>query len=597
LWDFHRTLKEALADNHYGVIAQVLHERGMGYYTEAQGDTPREIGDGLAIKSRADIPTAEYWYRAFATAPGQPSLKADLREAASAAHLYGKPLAAAESLTVAAGSDPWAFSPAMLKPVIDEIFASGINRILLHESHHQPLLREAPGLTLGFFGQFFNRNDTWAEHAGGWIQYLSRSSYLLQQGSYVADIAYFYGEERNLTEIYLDRFAHDVPDGYGYDYLNAEALLSLTPLSEGAVAAPSGMRYRVLFVPAAVRRYSLPVLRKLRDLVAGGAVLVAARPQGGLGLQASDAEVKSLVDEVWGPGGAANGPRTLGRGRIYMHSDLTGALEAEAISPDVAVREPCAEECGLMSLHRHAPDADIYFLSNRENAARTMRIAFRVKNLVPELWRAESGDAQQLSFRLTPQGVEVQLSFEAHDAFFVVFREGARHSREAAAQPARDVLMEIPAPWQVRFQSGRGAPERSTFSRLQDLSTCEDAGIRFFSGTASYSTTISLPARANQPGRRLALDLGVVRELAVVFLDGRSLGTVWHAPYTINIPADLKPGAHALEIRVDNLWVNRLVGDKQPGATAVAFAPQSPYTASSPLMPSGLIGPVRIVRE
>jgi hypothetical protein len=597
LWDFHRTLKEALADNHYGVIAQVLHERGMGYYTEAQGDTPREIGDGLAIKSRADIPTAEYWYRAFATAPGQPSLKADLREAASAAHLYGKPLAAAESLTVAAGSDPWAFSPAMLKPVIDEIFASGINRILLHESHHQPLLREAPGLTLGFFGQFFNRNDTWAEHAGGWIRYLSRSSYLLQQGSYVADIAYFYGEERNLTEIYLDRFAHDVPDGYGYDYLNAEALLSLTPLSEGAVAAPSGMRYRVLFVPAAVRRYSLPVLRKLRDLVAGGAVLVAARPQGGLGLQASDAEVKSLVDEVWGPGGAANGPRTLGRGRIYMHSDLTGALEAEAISPDVAVREPCAEECGLMSLHRHAPDADIYFLSNRENAARTMRIAFRVKNLVPELWRAESGDAQQLSFRLTPQGVEVQLSFEAHDAFFVVFREGARHSREAAAQPARDVLMEIPGPWQVRFQSGRGAPERSTFSRLQDLSTCEDAGIRFFSGTASYSTTISLPARANQPGRRLALDLGVVRELAVVFLDGRSLGTVWHAPYTINIPADLKPGAHALEIRVDNLWVNRLVGDKQPGATAVAFAPQSPYTASSPLMPSGLIGPVRIVRE
>jgi hypothetical protein len=129
------------------------------------------------------------------------------------------------------------------------------------------------------------------------------------------------------------------------------------------------------------------------------------------------------------------------------------------------------------------------------------------------------------------------------------------------------------------------------------LSTCEDAGIRFFSGTASYSTTISLPARANQPGRRLALDLGVVRELAVVFLDGRLLGTVWHAPYTINLPADLKPGAHALEIRVDNLWVNRLVGDKQPGATAVAFAPQSPYTASSPLMPSGLIGPVRIVRE
>jgi hypothetical protein len=146
--------------------------------------------------------------------------------------------------------------------VVDEIFASGINRILLHESHHQPLLGQAPGLTLGFFGQFFNRNDTWAEHAGGWVEYLSRTSYLLQQGSFAADIAYFYGEERNLTEIYLNRFGHDVPNGYGYDFINAEALLTLTP-AQDSVATPSGMHYRVLYVPSAVRRYSLPVLRKL----------------------------------------------------------------------------------------------------------------------------------------------------------------------------------------------------------------------------------------------------------------------------------------------------------------------------------------------
>jgi hypothetical protein len=598
LWDFHLTLEEALADNHYGVIAQVLHERGMNYYTEAQGDSPRAIGDGLAIKSRADIPTAEYWCRAFATAPGQPSLKADLREAASAAHIYGKPLAAAESLTVAAGSDPWAFSPAKLKPVVDEIFASGINRILLHESHHQPLLQEAPGLTLGFFGQFFNRNDTWAEHAGSWVAYLSRTSYLLQQGSFVADIAYFYGEERNLTEINLDRFDHEVPSGYAYDYINAEALRTLTAGHEGTIATRSGMRYRMVYVPSSVRRYSLPALQKLRDLVADGAVLVAARPLGGLGVLSSDSDVNAVVDELWGAAsGAAPGPRTFGRGRVYMHSDLTAALDAEAIAPDVAVREPCAEACGLMSLHRHTPDADIYFLSNRENAARTMRIVFRVKNLVPELWRAESGDTQPLAYQLTPQGVEVQLPFEPYDALFVVFREVARHARKAVAQPAPIELMKIPGPWQVRFQSGRGAPEHTTLAQLRDLSTCEDAGIRFFSGTASYSTTVHLPGLSVQPSRKLVLDLGVVHELAVVLLDGRLLGTVWHTPFAVNLPTDIKPGAHTLEIRVDNLWVNRLVGDKQPGATAVAFAPQSPYAANSPLMASGLIGPVRILRE
>ena len=595
LWDFHRTLQEALADNHYAVIAQVLHERGMSYYTEAQGDTPRAIGDGLAIKARADIPTAEYWYRAFATAPGQPSLQADLREAASAAHLYGKPLAAAESLTVAAGKDPWSFSPGMLKPVVDEIFASGINRILLHESHHQPLLRDGPGLTLGFFGQFFNRNDTWAEHAGGWIDYLSRTSFLLQQGSYVADIAYFYGEQRNLTELYLDRFDRPVPNGYAYDFLNAEALLTLAA-AEGSIGTPAGMRYRVLYVPPTVRHYTLEVLRKLRDLVAQGAVLLAERPLGTLGLPAGGSEFAAIVEALWGSEDSQVEPRTYGRGRVYAHSDLSRVLNAEGIPPDVAA-ETCAADCGLMSLHRHAANADIYYLSNRQNAARNLRVVFRVKNLVPELWRSETGKVEPLVFQPTAEGVQVQLPFEANDAYFVVFRGSAPRPQELPAQSARAELAQISGPWQVQFQSGRGAPEHSTFPQLRDWSSFEDPRIKFFSGTASYRTSFTLPARKSGVRQRLHLDLGTVHELAIVFLDGQPLGNVWHAPFMVDLPADLKPGPHALEIRVDNLWVNRLIGDKQPGATALAFAPQSPFAADSPLMPSGLIGPVRILSE
>jgi hypothetical protein len=596
LWDFHRTLEEALADNHYAVIAQVLHERGMNYYTEAQGDTPRAIGDGLAIKSRADIPTAEYWYRAFASAPGQPSLQADLREAASAAHLYGKPLAAAESLTVAAGKDPWAFSPAMLKPVVDEIFASGINRILLHESHHQPLMRDGPGLTLGFFGQFFNRNDTWAEHARGWIDYLSRTSFLLQQGSYVADIAYFYGEQRNLTEIYLDRFDPSVAHGYAYDFLNAEALLTLVPTA-GSITTPTGMRYRVLYVPPAVRYYSIAVLRKIRELVEQGAVLVAARPLGSLGVQANDSEFATIVDRLWGSADSQSEAKVYGRGRVYGYPDLSPVLNSEGIFPDLAVAEACAADCGLMSLHRRASNADIYYLSNRQNSKRKLRIVFRVKNLVPELWRPESGDVEPLSFQLTGEGVQVQLSFEPNDAFFVVFRRPAAHSLQLTAQPPPAELAKITGPWQVRFQSGRGAPERSTFTQLRDFSTSEDPGIKFFSGTASYRTTFTLPARDSGARRRLLLDLGTVHELADVFIDGQSVGSAWHAPFTVNLPAALKSGTHELEIRVDNLWVNRLIGDQQPGAIAMAFAPQSPYSADSPLVPSGLIGPVRILSE
>jgi hypothetical protein len=592
LWDFHRTLEESLAENHYGVIAQVLHEHGMRYYTEAQGDTPRAIGDGMAIKSRADIPTAEYWYRAFATAPGQPSLQADLREAASAAHIYGKPIVAAESLTVAAGSDPWAFSPAMLKPVADEIFASGINRILLHESHHQPLLHEAPGLTLGFFGQFFNRNDTWAEDAAPWIDYLARTSYLLQQGDFAADVLYFYGEERNLTEINLDRFDREVPEGYGYDYLNAEALLSLASQRDGSVRAPSGLRYRIVYVPPSVRRYSLPILRKLKELVADGAVLVASRPTGGLGILSSDDEVSVLAEELWGPVDAAPGVRRFGQGRLYAQSDLPGALDAEGIAADVAAA--CQPQCQIRSVHRHTPTADIYFLSNHDDGPHATRATFHLRNGVPELWRADTGRIEPLASRRTAQGVVVPLVFGAHEAFFVVFRPVSVRSR--APQPVRwREVKRVLGPWQVRFQSGRGAPQSSTFAQLTDWRTSSDEGIKYFSGAATYQASIRLPAIAAVPARRLLLDLGTVHELAVVFLDGVPVGTAWHAPFEIELPRTVTRGTHKLEIRVDNLWVNRLIGDRQPGASAVAFAPQSPYTANSPLMPSGLLGPVRIL--
>jgi hypothetical protein len=596
LWDFHRTLEEALADNHYGVIAQVLHEQGMRYYTEAQGDTPRAIGDGLAIKARADIPTAEYWYRAFATAPGQPSLQADLREAASAAHLYGKPLAAAESLTVAAGTDPWAFSPAMLKPVVDEIFASGINRILLHESHHQPLLHEAPGLTLGFFGQFFNRNETWAEDAGAWIDYLSRTSFLLQQGAFAADVLYFYGEERNLTEIYLTGFEHEVPEGYGYDYANAEALQTLSA-REGSIFATGGMGYRMLFVPPFVTRYTLPTLHKLRELVRDGAVLVAARPRGALGLQASDAEVRAIADELWGAADAGSAVRTYGRGKVYGEPDLRAALAAEHLAGDVTVSEPCAPDCHLMSIHRRTPDADIYFLSNRVAEPRSLRVTFRLEHRVPELWRAETGETQALAYRETAQGVQAQLSFASQDAYFVVFRRGPRSAGALPPAQTRKVLLSVEGPWQVDFQSGRGAPAGTTLPQLRDLSASFDPGIKYFSGAATYRASFTLPRVRGEGARRLRLDLGSVHELAVVRLDGQMLGTLWHAPFEIPLPPSVAAGRHELQIRVDTLWVNRLIGDQQPGATRIAFAPQSPYMATSALMPSGLLGPVRIFAD
>lgn len=592
LVDFRRTLEEMVADNHQKVLAEAAHARGMVYYTEVQGDTPRAIADGMTVKARSDIPTAEYWYRNFSAGPGQYTLKADMEEAASAAHVYGKPLAAAESLTVAALYDPWSFSPRMLKPVADEIFAHGINRIIYHESHHQPLVDKKPGLMLGLFGQFFNRNDTWAEDAKPWVDYLARTSQMLQEGRYVADVAYFYGEERNLTELFRTKPNTDVPSGYRYDYINPEALLTLLSVKDGRLVTPSGMDYRVLYVPSHVTRWSLAALRKLRDLVAAGAVVVAPRPIGGLGLADSDAEVRRIADQVWGKGTAQG--RLFGKGRIYGSTDLAPVLAERSVTPDFTYSGASAGS-RLLTLHRRSADADIYFVSNQQPIAETVEASFRVSGKVPELWRAETGKSEPLSYRQDGSRVVTPLKLEPHEAVFVVFRHAAESPQRTVFAGKTTELRALSGPWTVSFEPGRGAPANATFDKLISWPESHDPGIRYFSGGGTYAQTLDVPGDWLISGRRIELDLGEVKELAVVSINGKVVSTAWHAPYKVNLTGALRPGANKLEIKVVNLWPNRLIGDKQPGATPVAFAPQSTYRANSPLLSSGLLGPVRIL--
>ena len=589
LFDFRQTLKDLVADNHHGVLARELRARGMTYYTEAQGDNPRAIADGMTLKARAEIPTAEYWYRPFSTLPGQPPLKADLEEAASAAHVYGKPIVAAEALTVAAIQDPWAFSPAMMKPVVDEIFARGVNRLLLHESHHQPLVDAKPGLTLFIFGQYFNRNDTWAEHAAPWVNYLARTSYMLQQGRFVADVAYFYGEERNLTEQFVERINNDVPPGYAYDYINPEALLKLLSVRDGRIVTPGGMSYRVLFMPNQLQRLSLPALQKIRDLVMDGAVLVGKKTLGGLGLKSPDDKVRQIADELWGTG-ASDGIRRVGKGSVY--SDLNAALATERITPDVAFEGNTDD---LLSLHRRTDHADIYFITNQSARSQVLRARFRIQDRAPEIWRAETGTAEYISYEKVPGGISSPLALSPYEAVFVVFRRSATLEAWSAPRLERTPLATVEGPWTVSFQGGRGAPQAATFERLMSWADSKDVGVKYFSGAATYKKEIKVARSWLKPGHRIELDLGEVRELAAVSVNGTYMTTTWRPPYTVDITSALKPSTNQLEIEVVNLWPNRLIGDRQPGAKPVAFAPFSPYAAGSPLLPSGLIGPVRIV--
>jgi hypothetical protein len=352
------------------------------------------------------------------------------------------------------------------------------------------------------------------------------------------------------------------------------------------------MDYRVLYVPSHVTRYSLPALRKLRDLVAAGAVVVAPKPVGGLGLADSDAEVRKIADQVWGK--AAAGGRAFGKGRIYARPDLAPVLAERSVAPDFSYAGTSAGG-KLLTLHRRSADADIYFVSNQQAQAETVEASFRVAGKVPELWRAETGKSEPLSYRLDGERVVTPLKLEPHEAVFVIFRRPAETPQRRVFEGQTTELRTLSGPWTVSFEPGRGAPASATFDKLISWPESADPGIRYFSGGGTYAQTLDVPGDWLISDRKVQLDLGEVKELAVVSINGKVVQTAWHAPYKVDLTGALRPGANRLEIKVVNLWPNRLIGDKQPGAKPVAFAPQSTYRPNSPLLPSGLIGPVRIV--
>jgi hypothetical protein len=588
LWDFRKTIADLIADEHYGQVQASLVEHGMGHYGESHESGRAFVADGMEVKKLDDVPMSAMWTQTPGVNKERYNYNADDRESASVAHLYGQNLAAAESMTASAA--PWAWSPWTLKPTADSEFLNGINRIVIHESAHQPLVGKAPGLTLGPFGQWFNRNDTWAEEAGPWITYLARTSFLLQQGHFGADLVYFYGEDSNLTAIFGSK-APAVPEGYGFDYINADGLIHELSARDGSLVTPSGMRYRVLGLDPYSRHMSLPVLRAIGRLVEGGAVVAGPKPTDDPSLADDQAEFTRLSERLFGDG---TGTHRVGRGTVYAGQGPAEAFKAMGIDPDFDTTRP---EAGtrILFVHRRLADGDLYFVDNRGDRDAAVDATFRVAGKEPELWRAETGSTEGVSYRVSGGRTTVPLRLEAWGTAFVVFRRDTAATERTVPAQVETVLATLGGPWDVAFQPGRGAPAGATLPGLASWSESADPGIRYFSGTGTYTKTVTAPPAWFAAGGRLWLDLGDVKNLAEVLVNGTSLGVSWHAPYRVDVTGALKPGPNTLAIRVTNAWVNRLIGDEQPGAPVkYTFADIEPYHANSPLQASGLLGPVRL---
>jgi hypothetical protein len=583
LFDFRKTIGDLTVEYHYDGLTTILKRYGMKRYSESHEDERRIIADGMEVKRKAAIPMAAMWTpNPFMNGNNQHKYTVDIRESASVAHIYGQNIVAAESFTaLGIPAAAWSYSPRNLKATADLEFANGLNRFVIHCSTHQPLDDKIPGLGLGPFGQWFNRHETWADNASAWTNYLARSSYLLQQGNFVADVAVYYGEDNNITSLY--RFhAPAMAKGYNYDFVNSDILLHELNFTNGKYTTKTGMQYKVLFLDTNAKQMSMDVLRKIKTFADAGGIIAGVQPIRANGLKDSQLAFDALVKQIWSPN----------RKNVIVGKTLEEVLSNAGVAKDFAYNDNTAN---LLFVHRSLKDKEIYWVNNREDQSKTIEAKFRVSGKEVEIWHAETGKMEKASYSYDGKQTKVNLELTPNDAVFVVFDKPTSVSNYTKPNASETKLFELNGTWEVSFQKERGAPLMVKMDTLKSHSENENPGVKYFSGTATYTQYFNIAQDVLNSNSNFNIDLGDAKEIVEVLVNGQSIGVVWKTPYKIDLKNTLRAGNNKIEVKVTNLWVNRLIGDQQPNVEKkITYTTMPFYQANSPLLPSGLMGPVII---
>jgi hypothetical protein len=578
LWDLRRLVADRVAYDYVGGLREISHQHGLKTWLENYGHWGFP-GEFLMYGGQSDEIAGEFW--------SEGSLgDIENRAASSCGHIYGKREVWSESCT--SGGPVFFRYPHTMKQRIDRFFTEGINATLLHVYIQQPYEDKNPGMAAGF-GNEFNRKNTWFDHMDIFGTYLKRCNLMLQQGLYVADVAYFIGEDApKMTGI----CSPALPKGYSFDYMNAEVLLTRASVKDGKLTLPDGMQYSLLVLPH-LETMRPEVLHKIKELLNEGLVVLGPAPKRSPSLQnypAADNEVATLAAELWGEGNEK--VRTIGKGKIFAdgHS-LEEVFAAMDILPDLQIND----DPKVLFIHRTLADGgDIYFVSNQNNKAITIHPEFRVAGKIPELWNPLTEEIRALKeFSVSGKITTVPLQLQRFESAFVIFRKKGKPAASQKNFPDKEVLVEISAPWEISFEPGKRGPEGTiVLDKLGDWSKSPDERLRYFSGKASYKTKFNLESL---PDKQIYVDLGIVMVTAKVKINGTDAGGVWTDPYRLNITKLLKEGENVLEVEVANNWVNRLIGDQQlPEKDRPTWVNISNWQADSPLQPSGLLGPVEI---
>lgn len=578
LWDLRRLIADRVSYDYVGGLRDVCHQHGLTTWLENYGHWGFP-GEFLQYGGQSDEIAGEFW--------SEGSLgDIENRAASSCGHIYGKRRVWAESFT--SGGPAFGRYPYQMKQRGDRFFTEGINSSLLHVYIHQPFEDREPGLD-AWFGNEFNRKNTWFSQMDVFTGYLKRCNFMLQRGDYVADVAYFIGEDApKMTGICTP----ELPAGYSFDYINGEVLLQRASVEDGRIVLPSGMKYHLLVLPQ-LETMRPEILQKIKELLQAGACVIGPAPKYSPSLSdypAADRKVQALASELWGD--QTESVQTIGKGRLFMPAtSLQPVLEALNVKPDMRVNSGTP----VLFIHRATDEGDIYFISNQSETPVDINPSFRVAGKLPELWNPLTAEIRLLPEFTCADGVTtVPVRLEGFESSFIIFRKKGTPAKTTARNyPVKEVLATVSSPWQVDFEKGKRGPEEAvTFPALQDWTESTDPSIRYFSGKAIYTNRITLD---KLPQKALYLDLGKVMVMAKVKINGQYVGGVWTTPYRLPVGDFLRKGENLIEVEVVNNWRNRLIGDASlPEKERGTWTNVNPWNADSPLQSSGLIGPVEI---
>jgi hypothetical protein len=653
LHDVRQTIAELVNDVFYVTLKNLAHAKGATFTAESVA--PTMVSDGMLHYQSVDVPMGEFWLRS--PTHDKPN---DMMDAISGAHIYGKNIIQAEGFTELRMH--WDEHPGLLKTLGDRNYALGINRMAYHVFIHNPWMNRKPGMTLDDIGLYFQRDQTWWKHGGrAWVDYARRCQALLQVGKPVVDVAVFTGEETPRRSVLPERLVSVLPgimgeeivrreakrlanegqpvrqmprgvshaanmsdpedwldplQGYKYDSYNKDALLRLSTVKNGRIELPGGASYAVLILPGTHqmapdgRLMSPEVAIKLKELVNKGATIVLnEKPELARGIQPLMAtKGKEAVESLWSEGKVTRSGQLSaikvalpGKGRIIKGPFTATSFSSLGIEKDVVVLEGKERAEGIAWTHRTAPGLDIYFISNQQNRERTIEVSLRVQGRIPELWDAVTGETTYArTWHFAGGRTVLPIRLHENGSLFIVLQQPTKKSGATLGNNWTDSrpVHTIEGAWTVQFDTAYGGPaEPLVFPALQDWSLHADDRIRYYSGTAVYSKEIEWNPVTKT--NRVWLHLGKIANVAHVKVNGISCGTVWTAPYKIDITKALKKGKNQLQIELTNTWANRLIGDLRSAESlrrTQTTAPLRPFRTKeeNTLLEAGLLGPIVI---